>query len=305
MTILYDSSNHFDIIFRLKGTVWGSAILPCSFITLVYAVLWLANSYGHRSALIIHDEQESSLSLLVAFVIVVMSDIMLERFASASTRLMEFHYLSRSIALKSVLFGTGFSGQIFKTSEGCKIWRRKVRSLLIKVVDHSMAILQHPELCVVYCGSKRAEEMMDNNLYSQKDDLNEFDVEPFNDSIKFKYQPIEALKQLFDTVAMQESMLSDPLVKDNSAAMKIQVEMAFLQEIERLYVILNELLAYSTTPVPFPFINVMKISLFVWILAIPFFQQEFDVVIFFVVFFLAYAVVGLDAVANEVSIVIF
>lgn len=64
---------------------------------------------------------------------------------------------------------------------------------------------------------------------------------------------------------------------------------------------LADLYVISSCQTPFPLVNVLKIVIYVWILCIPFFQADFITVNLPMVFFITFSIVGLDAVANEIT----
>ena len=84
--------------------------------------------------------------------------------------------------------------------------------------------------------------------------------------------------------------------------MPIQIEMVLYNELNQLHEAFEEMVGYTSIPIPYPLINIVKICIFAWIAVAPFVlgtNHKLNKVL--VIFFLIYSVVGLDAVASEAA----
>ena len=280
MTIFYDSSDHLALITATSGTVWGTALFPCLVVVAIYAILWALMKYTDLSSPALYsDDQQDVLSLLVAFLIVANNDMMAQRYDQNRNLLMRFHHLVRETATRALIHANGAEAQD-KLDEGNRQWKKRFKSYLKNFVRDAMDVLRDPSRCLELTHDLSKKSGMRLSLHGSSN----YDAR----------SPYNSLKKLSTIIAEQDKFLTTPIV--------IQVEMVFFNNINLMNGVLDELYMTVTTPLPFPLTHIVKIVMFIWAALVPFFiDDSFSFMNIFVVFFLIYAVVGLDAVACEIS----
>lgn len=206
-------------------------------------------------------EQLKSLTLFVSFATVVCFDISYTRYTNAETKLMRFQVGCMQLAMKVVIF-TGLD-----KSDDAKSWRKSFKRKLIRFIECSMEMVQDPE---------KVSEYLSKTNSSSRDD-----------------GPFDLISPLAQIISQQGKFLKEPL--------QIQKEIAMFCDLQSAADNLADLYVISSCQTPFPLVNVLKIVIYVWILCIPFFQADFITVNLPMVFFITFSIVGLDAVANEIT----
>ena len=242
------------------------------------------------------EDKEYALSLIISFVLVKLSENVLQRYMTASYHLMKFHWAVRTLCVKVILFGNGFEGVDF-FHIGNVHWRRKMQKVLIDLVNAFSAILQDPILCRNYLEGYGEEEDKSSSAVDTEDSSTEaqrsfhpnYSVDRGTEAIELD----KKLQMLTQSIADQKEMLANP--------MEIQKEINLLNDVHCMLKSVDVLLSLGATPLSFPFVNIIRITLGCWILIIPFIQKVYSPINFAVVFFLTYAVIGIDSAASEMT----
>lgn len=226
-------------------------------------------------------DQEYALSLLVSFLIVSTVEINIKRFEASGKNLYSFRNHCKVFVTRMAIHGAGPLGA-HAYSGGSKFWREKVRLAFKNFITVSLDLIRDGEKCRTY--------MLDGKFKNMNENIaTEIQMTMTDEA----YGPWEHLRYLTHCVSLQSKILEEP--------MPIQTEMVFYNLIDQLQDDIELLCSTIQTPMPFPIVNLTKISLFTWIIIIPFIQEQFTPINLIVVFFLTYSVVGLDSVADEIS----
>ena len=299
MTIFYDSGDHLALLTSTTGTVCRASLAPIVVVVAVYVILWTVDVYTRYDPPIMYqDNQEEIMSLLVAFLIVANNDIVAKRYDENRNLLMRFNFYARELAGIAWIHGNGIEGRD-KLDHGNIIWRKKIKNMLVLFIKESMHTLQNPGKCLELTHKfpsmsemqTRSSMMESSSKYGDGPRFETTHTENENSDVG---SPYYSLRQLSAIVSEQNKLLTSPMV--------IQFEMLCYTNLNNMHTIIDDLFMSVTTPVPYPLTNIVKICLFVWACLVPFFiDQHFSFINIVVVFFLIYAVVGLDAVACEIS----
>lgn len=265
------------MVFRYKGTVWGSVITPCLLNTALCTIILILRAYFDTS--LSYDRGNlDALTFVVGFLVVKFLDLSYARFLAAEKELYDFLQMCRHMAILAAV-DTGRD-----ESENAQIWRDMVKKELTSLLNISIEILMDPE---------RSNDYVCNHL---EDDGNVIRKAEGGSATG----PYECLRRLSYIITQQKYFLQEPLV--------IQKEMKMHEAVSRMNDTLSYLYAISATPVPFNLTNLSRTAFAFWLLSASFF--EFDdgelsgmaaMIKIPVVFFVTFGVLGFDAVSNEIT----
>ena len=243
----------------------------------IFIILWVLTQRNY-AVMQITEDTEYALSILIGFIVITSSKIFTGRYFESGGLLIQFHQIFRQLSLMLHLYGSGKEGED-RFERGNVFWRKQAKKTLISFLKDSMDILIDPESCEAYTLGSKYRKKSQNNMINSDDSLHK--------------NPSEVLKRLASIISKQNDLLVRP--------MHPKEEMVLHGMIPELHTNLDLLYKIHNTPVPFALLNLIRICVGSWILVIPFLQKRYLIINFIFVFFLTYAVIGIDVVANEFS----
>mmetsp|Transcript_10926 Transcript_10926/g.16378 ORF Transcript_10926/g.16378 Transcript_10926/m.16378 type:complete len:313 (-) Transcript_10926:234-1172(-) len=266
MTIIYDSKNHFKVIFSITGTVWPSVLPLCLINVAITLAVYLLRDYDVVD-LTFADDGHKILATMVAFLVVSRVSAAYNRFWEARTLLSKALQQCRQLSIHA----SAFSRE--DKNEKADKWRMMISKRTIKLLKKTMSVLEDPEKTV---------ELLHNTRRQDEDSL--------------KDDPMELVAYVHAAITLQKKYLSEPLI--------IHKELKLHQYASEFTNYYHELAKFSATPYPFPTAQMTRIFLFVWMFSLPFAlvhvsEEPYSIVL--IIFFITYGFFGLEFVSIELD----
>lgn len=303
--ISYDTKSHFSILFQMYGSVWRYVWPYCLLnMAITYLVDTLRDHYDID--LTIEDSGHMYVSTLVSFLLVTRVKIAYDRFMSSRKCVDDCLRCARSL----IQFMNVFSMR--DHSKRAKDWRNEVAYRVIILIRVTFAALEFKESGV---------PAFESSMLRKKTKIRLREMLLLDDTVK---GPSGMTYQKSKTHFLSHKLSS--IADENSRAPKVTAywlrmviaqqknflenELPFQKESVLLDYVSNFLTAYSdlekyfTTPFPFPFVQMGRTLLFVWMFTLPFAITNGiakSAASMAIMFLLTYGFVGLEYVSMELD----
>jgi len=266
MTIIYDSKNHYRVIFRITGTVWPSVLPLCLLnVSLTFVIFMLREN--DVVDVTIPDDGHKILATMVAFLVVSRVSSAYNRFWEARTHLSNMLKSCRQLSIHASAFSRD------DRSSGADEWRAMMSKRVLRLLSAAVAVIEDPSTTI---------NLLHNTTKQTKS--------------KLMKDPMELVTYVHAAISLQKKSLKEPFI--------IHKEMKLHQYALNFTDSYHELTKFSATPYPFPTAQMTRIFLFVWMYSLPFAlvheaNEPFSLLV--VVFFITYGFFGLEFVSIELD----
>lgn len=281
MTVIYDAKDHVKVIFTLHGSVWPSVLPWCVFNTVVTCTIWALGYYEVADLTFDVGLGYSYLSVLVSFFVISNINTTYNRLWEARDYLGKALFAIATLSMRAALYSAKENG------ERSKIWRNALKTRLIDLLRTAMYQIQDERASTLnIMGGGGALDDPDGGR--SKSDTGMLIIALAQ--IEKKPVPASAFR-LEAAILSHADYLDQPLL--------IQHEMDLLGRATAFFDAFGGLLKFSTTPRPFPTVQMGRTLLFVWVLSLPFAlvtgSDEVSSIVecSFLVFLITYGFIGL------------
>lgn len=288
MTIHYDPQDHLGVLFALKGSVWQHVFFPCSFnAILTLAVYFLKENYG-LVGISISDKGHTFLSVLAAFLVITRFTITYNNVWSCRGIVNDMFHAARRISSKIAVFtknDDGVNAQKYRDLIKLRLLEL-VGSTTFIITDHAMAvnIIQGVDLKKVK--TEKQVRLREKKLSSGEDEtmLNELE------------DPMVLCLNLHAAIISHADYLSEPI--------HILREMNIAQQVNTYMASYHSLVKASSTPFPFPLVQMAFTLIDIWLYTLPFalssdIKNKFACAA--IIFFITFGFRGLERIATELQ----
>ena len=302
MTILYDSKDHFSVIFSITGTVWSSVLPLCIINTCITFLVFTLMDFDIVDVTFSGDAH-SIMAIMVAFLTVSRVSTAYSRFWEARTCVGKSLQLLNSVALEASAFTK------MDVSEGAHEWRVLLGNRLISLLQSAVYVIQRPELTIemLHNTNKKPSgpESLQIKVVSSVEDRNFIlsqqgtSMNNFSNSFREKNlypDPMNIVAYVHGAISLQSDLLKEPLI--------IHKEMKLHNYLLSYIQYYHEMAKFCATPYPFPIAQMTRIFLFVWMFTLPFalaHEAEEPISIMLIIFFITYGFFGLEFVSIELD----
>jgi len=263
---MYDSKDHFGVIFSVHGTVWPNVLPLCIINVIITISVYFLKDYEIVD-LTFADDGHKILATMVAFLVVSRVSAAYNRFWEARTLLSKALQQCRQLSIHAAAFTRE------DNSDKAINWRLMVSRRTIQLLSQAIQVLEDPEVTVAllhYSGNSNEKNLMED--------------------------PMELVSYVHAAITLQKKYLTNPLI--------IHKELKLHQYASDFTNYYHELAKFSATPYPFPTAQMTRIFLFVWMFSLPFalvheVEEPFSIVL--IIFFITYGFFGLEFVSIELD----
>jgi predicted membrane chloride channel (bestrophin family) len=307
--VVYDTENHFSVMFQIYGSVWPK-VLPWCFavVAVTYLFIWLRDE--KQFDITIKDSTgHNFMSILVSFLVVTRVTITYSRFMEARQLLQDLFLACREV----VQYTCVLTNQ--NTSLAAQQWRQDVAYRVILCLRLAMAAVEHKSIglsawdCIPDQDQKDLLLMVDptsDEAKNYRTTVEEYEIlralqhgprtttdETFRAPVVFVYALREALLQ----PRQDTHILAQRDWHVNESLKLLQLTSSFLTAFHGLKKLV-------VTPFPFPLIQLNRIFLFAWCFSLPLVlihENDELVETLVLVFFSTFGFLGLEYATIEMD----
>lgn len=282
MTVNYDPENHLGVIFRIHGSVISSVLPWCLFNAVMACVVWFLRSRGVANPTFDGGLGYQYIAVLVSFFVVSNVNTAYSRFWEARGYLGKALFGVTKLGIRVAVF-TGMD-----TSDKAGKWRKIIAVRLSRLLQFTMHVISKDRAAVVNTKtSKRGEsDALMNELQTMA-------TEAFGgEELEYDIDVPTLCFALEAAIKRNDEYLEKPL--------HINEQMDLLGKVNMFLDAYDGLIKNSTTPRPFPAVQMGRTLLLIWILSLPFAlggKTQDDakslLELIFLVFLVTYGFVGL------------
>lgn len=277
MTVIYNAKSHVSVIFSLHGSVLPSVLPWCIYNSLVSAVVWML-AKRHVVDLSFHGGGPgyTFLSVLVSFFTVTNVGTTYNRFWEARGHLGSALNAAALIAHRAAVYTRN------ESHEKAQAWRAALKKLLTQMLRNTVYTIEEERaaLANVYFSNEKEQRSKgagrrQSILTSGIRELDEKD-------------PLLLAFQVDDVIASHHDYGLDCCINPNREQDLLRMTADFTKAF-------HNLLKFSTTPRPFPSVQMGRTIILAWVLSLPFVIVASDNLPWsiFLVFFITYGFIGL------------
>ena len=296
MTILFNSRNHFEVIFSITGTVWKDVLPFCLVNSIVSITLYILNELD-----VTDFEFDSSahriMGIMVAFLVVSRVNAAYNRFWEART------YVGAALADLRALSAMAASFTNQDVSENAIKWRTVLCDRLIKMIEATKFVVMDSNLTIelLHNTTKSRPEKAENYVFDKASPIKKSKkaqmIRPMGDMVQehlVAANPMSVIPFLHGIITLHSDMLQEPLIIHKEMALH-QLALSYLFNYQ-------ELAKFSAAPYPFPIAQMTRIFLCVWMFTLPFSMTTFDPFSTTItIFFITFGFFGLEFVSIELD----
>lgn len=310
----YDPTSHVNILFQLHGSVWPRVFPYCVFNTILYwAVLYVDAKVA--ADISVSATGHSLTALLLAFLVIQRSGIMYNRFMTARHALEDMNRICAEIVQIACIYSK------HDQSEAAQNWRCRCAFTTILLLRTTMAALEYQSSQLnawdilpdndqdVFSEDIRSSFSKSSDAEFLKESLNAMDQDRTSHVViqKRAHGKRSVFHRNFKAPSVLAYRLRDCILQSRDKVtprMQILEELQVMNLINAYVVDFQKLKADISTPFPFPFVQMARTFLFVWVFSLPFVMArdvKNVVLASFLVFFATYGFIGVEFISVELA----
>ena len=295
MTILYDSNDHFKVIFSYAGTVWPYVLPMCIINSIITVALYYLIELDIVN-LKLDQAAHKVMGVMVSFLVVSRTNTAYSRFWEART------IFGAALSDMSELSILAMSFTNADKSENADKWRRLMLDRIVKLIEATIFVLMDPDLTnyllhntsKVICQDNAAVHLPSSTVTAMTLHTFSRPTDHFVHEKEVNADPMVIVSYLHGAIALQSDLLQDPLIIHKEMRMH-QLALNYLANYQ-------ELAKFSATPYPFPIAQMTRIFLCIWLFSLPLALVNSDPIpTTITIFFITFGFFGLEFVSMELD----
>lgn len=293
-TVSYNSESHFQVLTQMWGSKWPQVLPFCLFnVALMLLLTFIDVHFEAESRIEMTTQGHAYISVVVAFLLISRVNMGLARYNAARSHLGVMYREARQLVQYAFVYSAN------SADEASREWRAEVAYRTMILLRTAMAVIDYtttgvpawdvPELR----GAEREDVKRTTYLDPGCRRWAHGDRSEGEESMRV---PVRISYLLKKTIHSQGTRLANPIIP--------ALENKIMSNVDGFLSGYYGMRQFLTTPVPFPFVQMSRTFLFVYVFTIPFSLLGDKSSLFahcFVVFLLTYGFVGLEIVAIELD----
>jgi len=239
---------HRSVFFSLQGSVWPNVLGWCIFNTTVTYFVWIwKHDYGYDVTFA--NTGHDLLSLLISFLIVSHVSTAYARFWEARDYLARAFATCRKLSQKVAVYTMDLDPIMANE------YRSSIQKWLLELMTTSMDVIEDEKQAVFFSQGACMETNSDDKKVLNKKLLGNVS------SFRYQQDPMEIAGMLQAAIMSHEKVLGSNHL--------IRFELELLGLVSTYVDLYQQLIKFSTTPIPFPMVQMGRTTLFVWIFSLP------------------------------------
>lgn len=283
MTVNYDANDHLGVIFRIHGSVLFHVLPWCAFNVAMACLVWTLRTYGICNLTFNGGLGYQYISVLVSFFVVSNVNTSYNRFWEARGFLGRALFAAAKLAMRAGAYSRK------ETHDRAKMWRKVVGIRLSRLLQYSMHAIQNDRASTINTKTDNGDLEEEHRLIARECLGEELNYDP----------SVATLTYAVDVAVLSHAdFLDSPL--------HLPEQMDLLGKTNDFLNAFDGLLKNSSTPRPFPSVQMGRTLLILWVLSLPFalggkLTQDTEglLQLMFLVFLVTYGFVGLMAAEIE------
>jgi predicted membrane chloride channel (bestrophin family) len=315
--VTYDPSSHLNVLFQLHGSVWPKVLPYCVCNSLFFILIVYLDTHIMEAEISVSSTGHSLTALLLAFLVIQRSGIVYAKYMGARHALEDMNRICGEVVQIACIYSK------HDLSQAAENWRSHLAFNTILLLRTTVAALEFNstnvnawDILPEPSDAFRSSTNVGTASFSLQD-TNDFMHETLQASDQDRMGHLVSqqwahgkrtiLNRNYKAPSVLAYRLRDTMLQCRtkvSPRMPLGEEMQIMNLIHAYVVDYHKLKAEVSTPFPFPFVQMARTFLFVWVFTIPFVMArgvENMPLTTFLVFFATYGFVGVELVSMELD----